>query len=481
MYFQTLNIVPAAPEIFVLLMACIILLVGAFFKKSSSFSYFASQFTLIGAAVITWVIYYKLNVAGIVITFHQMFILDRLSTVLKLFIYLVVFVTFLYSRQYNDERRIPSNEFYVLGLLSTFGMMILVSSHNFLVLFLGLELVTLPIYAMVALQRSKERCIEAAMKYFIIGALASGLLLYGMSLLFGATKSLDISQISLNITQTPIQQNLVMLFALVFILAGIAFKFGAAPFHMWVPDVYDGSPSSVTLFLSTAPKLAAFGMTIRLLVQAMPSLNFQWSEILIAVAILSMAIGNFAAIVQTNIKRMLAYSSIAHMGYMILGLACATDRGFAAAMFYIISYSIMTLGGFGMIILMAKAGFEANMIEDFAGLNDRNPWLAFIMMLIMFSMAGVPPIVGFIAKVGIIEALIQANFVWLAVIAVLFAIIGAYYYIRVVKVMYFDKASNMEAVKYSGDMRLVMSLNGIAVFLLGVFPGALFALCHMTF
>lgn len=479
---QAINLVPAIPEIFVLFMACVTLMLGLFLPRLKQISYYLAQVTLIITAFLTGYVYVMLGLGTTIIAFHSVFILDRLSVVLKFFIYLAVFMSFVYSRQYNDERRIPNNEFYVLGLLSTLGMMVLVSSYNFLTVFLGLELLSLPIYAMVALQRGKERCIEAAMKYFIIGTLASGMLLYGLSLLFGVTKSLDILQVAKMIATIPLGQNLVLSFALVFILAGIAFKLGAAPFHMWIPDVYDGSPTSVTLFLSTAPKLAAFGMTIRLLVEAMPNLMIEWTHMLIVVAILSMAIGNFVAIVQSNIKRMLAYSSIAHMGYMAVGLACGTSRGYAAALFYIISYTIMTLGAFGMIALMARGGFEANMIEDFAGLNNRNPWLAFIMMLIMFSLAGVPPIVGFIAKVGVIEALIQAHLVWLAVLAVLFAIVGAYYYIRVVKVMYFEeKEIKAPVIRYAPDLRIAISLNGLAVLLLGIFPGVLFALCHLAF
>ncbi len=475
------NLVPAIPEIFILVMACVTLMLGLFLPKKRYLSYYLVQLTLVIAAVLSGYTYVQLDASATVLTFHNTFVLDKLAFFLKLFILLASFMAFLYSRHYNDERRIPHNEYYVLGLLSTLGMMILVSSHNFLTLFLGVELLSLPIYAMVALQRGKMRCIEAAMKYFVIGSLATGMLLYGMSFVFGVTRSLDIGIVSNVIASIPLQQNLALVFGLVFILAGLAFKLGAAPFHMWVPDVYDGAPSSVTLFLSSAPKIAAFGLTVRLLVEAMPSLHIQWSEILIVVAILSMAIGNIVAIAQTNIKRMLAYSSIAHMGYMLLGLACVTTRGYAAAMFYIITYSIMTLAGFGMVVLMSRSDFEANDIQDYAGLNSRNPWLAFIMMIVMFSLAGVPPIVGFIAKVGIIEALINAQLVWLAVIALLFTIIGAYYYIRVVKVMYFEEAEHVEKITYPFDIKAAISVNGIAVLLLGIFPGALFALCHLAF
>jgi len=477
------NFVPAIPEMFVLVMACATLMTGLFATKWKNISYYMVQITLVIAAWLTWHVFASADLAKAVYTFHDSFVLDKLAVVLKIFIYLTAFITFLYSRQYNDDRRIPSNEFYVLGLLSVLGMMILVSSYDLLTLFLGLELLALPIYAMVALQRGKSRCIEAAMKYFVMGALATGMLLYGMSMIFGATHSLDIAQIAKILSTTPATQNLIFIFGLVFLMAGIAFKLGAAPFHMWVPDVYDGAPTSVTLFISTAPKIAAFGLIIRLLVEALPGLHVQWQAVWIVIAILSMAIGNIVAIVQSNIKRLLAYSSIAHMGYMILGLACGTKHGNAAALFYMISYSIMTLGAFGMITLMSKAGFEANDISDFAGLNNRNPWLAFLMLVILFSMAGIPPLVGFIAKVGVLESLIQVHLVWLAVVAILFAIIGAYYYIRVVKVMYFGDVpvENNEPVRFSADATIAMTINGLAVLVLGVFPGALFSLSHLAF
>ncbi|MCB1827238.1 MAG: NADH-quinone oxidoreductase subunit NuoN [Coxiellaceae bacterium] len=477
------NFIPLIPEIFVLVMTCVTLLMGLFLgKRFKNISYYLVQFTLIIAAWLTWHVFMKYDFDATVLSFYNMFVLDKLAVVLKSFIYLSAFLTFLYSRQYNNDRNIPSNEFYVLGLLSVMGMMILVSGHNLLTIYLGLELLSLPIYAMVALQRSKPRCIEAAMKYFIVGAIASGMLLYGMSMIFGASQSLDITQIDQFIAGTPVNENIVFIFGLVFLMAGIAFKLGAAPFHMWVPDVYDGAPNSVTLFIASAPKIAAFGLVIRLLTQGMPELHIQWQHVWIVISILSMAIGNLVAIVQTNIKRLLAYSSIAHMGYMILGLVCATPRGNAAALFYIISYTVMTLASFGMILLMSRQGFEANELNDFKGLNSRNPWLAFLMLIVMFSMAGIPPLVGFIAKVGVLEALIKVHLVWLAVVAILFAIIGAYYYIRVVKLMYFeDAAEDAKPVRYPLDMNIAISLNGIAVLLLGIFPGALFALSHLTF
>lgn len=481
MEFTIKTFYPIAPEIFVLIMSCVTLMAGIFIREVKHLPYYLVQLTLIITLLLTWYCYYILDAKADVFLFGNQFVFDRLAFVLKLFIYIITFVVFIYSRDYNDDRSIPTCEYYVLGLISTLGMMILVSAHNFIPLFLGLELMSLPIYAMVALSRSKERCVEAAMKYFITGSIASGMLLYGMSLLFGASKSLDIAVISQFIVNHMGPPDLMLLFGLVFILAGFAFKLGASPFHMWVPDVYDGAPTSSTLFLSTAPKLAAFGLMIRLLVGAMPSLSMHWSQILIVVAVSSIVFGNIIAIVQSNIKRLLGYSSIAHMGYTLLGVLTTTPEGYSAALFYIITYAIMTLAAFGIIALMARSGFEANDVSDLAGLNDRNPWLAFLMMLVMFSLAGIPPLVGFIAKVGIIEALIQVHLVWLAVLAIIFAIIGSYYYIHVVKVMYFESAEHGDPVQCSSDVKVAISLNSLLVLILGVFPGPLYALCHWVF
>lgn len=476
-----LNVLPALPEIFVLAMACVILLVGLWIKRIPSISYYLAQLTLIAALILTWIAFSYYDHGLNVLTFNNTFILDRLAFVLKMAVIVAVLVCFIYSRHYNQDHFIPANEFYVLGLLSTLGMMTLVSAYNFLTLFLGMELLSLPIYAMIALQRGKERSIEAGIKYFVVGALGLGMMLYGMTLIFAVTKNLEVVQIAQLVQNLFYGNQLIILTGLIFIIAGIAFKFGAAPFHMWVPDVYDGSPTSATLFLSTAPKLAAFALAIRLLDAALPSLSVSWGEVLIVIAILSMAIGNFIAIAQSNIKRLLAYSSIAHMGYMILGL-CAGRWGYAAALFYVITYALMTLGSFGLIALLGRMGFEANEIEDFAGLNNRNPWLAFMMMLLMFSLAGVPPLVGFIAKLGIIEALIDAHLVWLAVLAVLFSIVGAYYYIRVVKVMYFERAQGeAPPFVYPLDTKIAITVNGLAVLALGIFPDGLFTLCHFVF
>ncbi|HYF97474.1 MAG TPA: NADH-quinone oxidoreductase subunit NuoN [Coxiellaceae bacterium] len=462
------------PEIVLLVGACIALLTDAFAPKKTNAAYYLCQLSLVIAAIIS---FYGMPTETIT-QFHGAFVLDKFAVSLKLFSYVAVFLTFIYSRRYVCTQKIPQGEYYVLGLLSTLGILVLISAGNFISLYLGLELMSLPIYAMVALERERARCLEAAMKYFVMGSLASGLLLYGLSLLFGVSHSVDLSVVAEAISQHTTQELPLLILGMVFIVAGIAFKFGAAPFHFWVPDVYDGAPSSVTLFISAAPKLAAFGLSIRLLVDAMPALHIQWQEVLVVIAIASMAIGNIVAIAQTNIKRMLAYSSIAHMGYMILGLATGTSDGYGAAMFYIVSYTLMSLGAFGMIVLMSKEGYEPEAISDFAGLNTRNPWLAFMWLLILFSMAGIPPLVGFIAKVGLLEALINVHMTWLAVLAILFAIIGAYYYLRVVKVIYFEEPKEVTPVFYTRTEQVAISLNGLAVLVLGILPGWLFVLSH---
>ncbi len=463
------------PEIIILVMACIILLVGAAPKSESPFSYYGAQISLIVAGILSYVCAPHQTLYE----FNGNFILDPFAVWMKLFVYMAVFLSFMYSRRYVDQQRIPRTEFYVLGLLSTLGMMVLISSANLITLYLGLELLSLPLYAMVAMERTNPRSIEAAIKYFVLGSFASALLLYGFSLFFGFTQTLDMHQISVSLSSLH-DQPMVLILALVLILAGLAFKWGAAPFQLWVPDVYEGAPSAVTLFISAAPKLAAFALAVRLLLDTMPSLLNHWQPILIVISLLSMAVGNVVAIVQKNIKRMLGYSSIAHMGYMCLGLAAGTINGFSASMFYIISYTLMSLGAFGVIVLMSKEGYELESIEDFSGLNTRNPWLAFTLLLIMFSMAGIPPLFGFIAKVGLLESLIQVHMTWLAVTAILFAIIGAYYYLRIVKVMYFEEPLSKTPFVYTRSEQIAISINAIAVLLLGVFPGALFVLCHLV-
>jgi len=468
----------ALPEIFILVMGCAILLVGLFAPRREAIVFYLSLATLAIAAFLSWKTWGFL-VSGPQLAFQNSFILDKLAVILKEFIYVSAFFTLIYSRRYNEARNIAFLEFYVLGLFAVLGSMVLVSAYNLLTLYLGLELVALPSYALVALRRDSKICIEAAMKYFVIGAVASGMLLYGFSLMFGATHSLEIATIaSANLSGST---QVLFLIGLVFSVVAVAFKLGAAPFHMWVPDVYQGAPTSVTLFIGGVAKISAFALAVRLIAEALPGLVVQWQVLLIIISILSMAVGNIAAIIQTNLKRMLAYSSIAHMGYMLLGFLCATPQAYSAALFYTMSYVLMTLAAFGMILLLSQQGFEAENIKDFAGLNERHPWFALMMLVVMFSLAGIPPLVGFIAKLGVLEALIQAHLVWLAVIAILFAVIGSYYYLRVVKAMYFDHGVATESTDCSMMVKIMMSVNTLLVLLVGVFPAWLFDVSHAAF
>ncbi len=473
MNFEIPDFAPAAPEIFVLAMACAVLIVDLFLtEKNRVITYLLSQTTLLGAAVLT----VSLHSAAPQVTFSGTFISDSLADVLKVFIYLITAVVFLYSREYLIARKLFKGEFFVLGLFAVLGMMVLVSGYNMLTLYLGLELLSLSMYAMVAMHRDSMPSSEAAMKYFILGAIASGMLLYGMSLIYGATGSLDIAEIAAYI-QNSSSDDMVLLLGLVFIIVALAFKLGAVPFHMWIPDVYHGAPTAITLFISTAPKIAAFAMVMRLLTDGLGGLLTQWQDILVILAALSIAVGNVVAIAQGNIKRMLAYSTISHVGFLFLGVLAGTDEGYSAAMFYVLVYALMSLGAFGMVILLSRAGFEADNIADFKGLNERSPWFAFMMLILMFSMAGVPPTVGFYAKLAVLSAVVDVGLVWLAVFGVLFAVVGAFYYLRIVKFMYFEKPEDKAPLASDFDMRAVISANALVVLALGIFPGSLIALC----
>jgi NADH-quinone oxidoreductase subunit N len=359
------------------------------------------------------------------------------------------------------------------------------SAYSFLTIFLGLELLTLPLYAMVAMQKDSAEATEAAMKYFVMGSVASGILLYGISMVYGATGYIQILQVASSLTTATASQHMIVVLGLVFILTGLLFKFGAVPFHMWVPDVYQGAPTSMTLFIAAAPKIAAFGITMRILVEALPSLQVQWEHVLTVIAVLSMFSGNLLAIAQTNIKRMLAYSSIAHIGYMLLGIIAGPNsaEGYSAAMFYISTYVIVAAGGFAIIAILSKNGIEFDQLDDYRGLNARNPWIAFMMLLLMFSMAGVPPTVGFFAKLGLLEALMEAHLVWLASFALLFAIIGAYYYLRVVMLMYFEEPAQKyvgSRIIVSPNMTAVITVNGIAALGLGLLPSTFIDMCRVS-
>jgi NADH-quinone oxidoreductase subunit N len=471
------NIAAALPEIFVFAMACLILVVDLFISDARRMlTYLLVQATLVGAIVLT------AQGAGLapVRAFNDMFVLDAPAVVLKLAIYAVMFFVFAYSREYLRDRGMFRGEYFVLGLFGLVGMMVMVSAGNFVTLYLGLELLSLSLYAMVAFQRDSGQATEAAMKYFVLGAIASGMLLYGMSMLYGMTGSLDIATVRKAIATLP-ADNIVLIFGLVFVIVGLAFKLGAVPFHMWVPDVYHGAPTSVTVYLGTAPKLAAFAIILRLLIGGLDGLATSWQDILTILAILSMGLGNVVAIAQSNIKRMLAYSSISHMGFFLLGILSASANGYASSFFYVLVYAVMSLGSFGMVILLSRAGFEAERLEDFRGLNQRSPWYAFLMMLLMISMAGVPPTAGFAAKLLVIQSVVQTGKIWLAIVAVLFAVIGAYYYLRVVKLMYFDDAEEgSAAVKAPRDMGVLIAVNVLALVLVMPWVGAIIDLCRQA-
>ena len=473
----------ASAEIFILAMACLVLIVDLFVReKKRTVTFVLTQIALVGAAVIT----FRMSSGQVLYTFNNMFVGDLLSDLLKLLVYLTVIVVLFYSRSYVIARpQMARGEFYVLTLFATLGMMVMISSNHFLSVYIGIELLSLSLYAMVALNRDSSTATEAAMKYFVLGALASGLLLYGMSMIYGATGSLEIPAVAESLFSGEANKT-ILVFGVVFLVSGIAFKLGVVPFHMWIPDVYHGAPTAVAIFIGSAPKLAAFAIVIRMLVSGLIVVSKDWQTMLLILSVLSMAIGNFGAIAQTNLKRMLAYSAISHMGFMLLGLATGVVEGdaryalnaYSSSMFYIITYVLTSAGTFGMIMLLAKSGFESDEISDFAGLNKRNSWFAAMMMMMMFSMAGVPFFVGFFAKFSVLQAVVAAGHLWLAIAAVFFSLVGAYYYLRVIKVMYFDQPPvNATRIEASMDVKVLMSVNGLAVALIGVFPQTLMSLC----
>ena len=476
------DFLPAAPELIVCGMALLILMVDVFISRSQRWIVaLLSIVTLLGAALMSLV-----TADGqTVLAFSNMFVDDLLADFLKVMTFIAVIMMLIYSRGYLSERGLDKGEFYVLVLFATLGMMVMISAANFVTLYLGLELLSLSMYALVAIDRDSARATEAAMKYFILGAMASGLLLYGMSMLYGATGTLEIGGVAQAIHQGGAPKSL-LVFGLVFTVAGIAFKLGVVPFHMWIPDVYHGAPTAVTMFLGSAPKLAAFAMTMRLLVYGLFGLAVEWQQMLLIMAVLSIGLGNLAAIAQTNMKRMLAYSAISHMGFMILGLTAGVVGGqvdpftavnaYSSALYYTVAYVLMTLGTFAMILLLSRPGHEAEMIEDFKGLNKRSPWAAAIMLILMFSMAGVPFFIGFFAKFSVLLATVKAGYTAVAVVAVMFSLVGAFYYLRVVKFMYFDAPTDNAPLRSDIDMRVLLTLNGFAVAVLGMFPESLLAL-----
>ena len=472
----SLNLALATPEIFLLVMTCVVMLVDLYspVEKREGRLFFLSILTLALVALNVYSIATPL--AAPRLAFNGMFIVDGMAMLLKLAIVIAVAVVIIYSRAYLSARKLFSGEFILLVLFATLGMMIMVSANHFISLYLGLELLALSSYAMVALNRDSAVSSEAAMKYFILGALASGLLLYGMSMIYGATGSLDVSKIASIISGSRAIDPLI-LFGLVFVVGGLAFKLGVAPFHMWVPDVYQGAPTAMTLFIGSAPKLAAFGFIMRILADALAGAVGDWQGMLVILSMLSMALGNIVAISQTNLKRMLAYSTISHMGFLLLGILAGTKNGYASSMFYIITYVLMTAGSFGMIMLLSRAGFEADNIEDFKGLNQRSPLYALMMLFIIFSMAGIPPFLGFWAKLAVLEGALNAGYTWLVVFAVLMSVIGAFYYLRIIRVMYFDAPTDTMPIAARADMRGVLAINAFALLLLGIFPSSLMTAC----
>ncbi|MEY2876528.1 MAG: hypothetical protein RLZZ373_3899 [Pseudomonadota bacterium] len=480
-----MNWLAVYPEIFLLVMACVVALADLFVTDPKRTpTHVLSLLTLVCLGAMHWV---SFNEGQTYYAMNRMVVTDPMGHLLALFATIAVAVTLVYARPYAESREMLKGELYTLSLFSLLGISIMVSGNNLLTLYLGLEVMSLSLYSLVALRRDHAQSTEAAMKYFVLGALASGFLLYGMSMMYGATGSLDLGKIFDAIGKGEVNRQ-VLVFGLVFIVSGLAFKLGAVPFHMWLPDVYQGAPTAATLLIAGAPKIAAFGMTIRLLVDGMLGLAVDWQQMFVVLAVCSLLVGNLAAIAQTNLKRMLAYSTIAQMGFLLLGLLAGVVNGntlsaanaYSSAMFYIITYVVTTLGTFGLIMLMARAGFEAEEISDLAGLHRRSPMLAAVMGIFMFSLAGVPPMVGFYAKLAVLQSLISTNdgmHLQLAIFAVAMSLIGAFYYLRIVKVMYFDEPTDTSPIVTPTGARTVLSLNGAAVLILGILPGGLMAMC----
>jgi NADH-quinone oxidoreductase subunit N len=486
-----LNPLLALPEMLLLAGASVLLIADLFVKSEDRRgSFILAQVVLLACALAT-VYLLRGTTDQPAYAFNRLFVADLMSHVLKLAAYAAVSAALVYSRKYLLDRGLLRGEYLALLLFALLGMMVMMSANSFLTVYLGLELLSLCLYAMVALNRDSAASTEAAMKYFVLGALASGMLLYGMSMIYGATGSLDLGKVFEQIAKLSkdSSQHGFLIFGLVFVVSGIAFKLGVVPFHMWIPDVYHGAPTAVTLVIGTAPKLAAFAMTMRLLVNGLLELAVDWQQMLAILAVLSMAVGNITAIAQTNLKRMLAYSTIAHMGFMLLGLLSGVVGGnllnaadaYAAAMFYTLVYVLMSLGSFGLLVFLSGKGFECENLDDLKGLNKRNPWYAFIVLLLMFSLAGVPPTVGFYAKLVVLSAAVNAGQIWLAVVAVVLSLVGAYYYLRIVKLMYFDEPKiDAPFAGQDAGPRLLLSANGLALLALGLLPQPLLSLCFIA-
>ena len=475
---NTMDYIAAAPEITLLGLICGVMIADLFVEDDSRIvTFWLSIASLVAVAAVLYV------TAGSdrQLAFYGAYVADPLSNVLKMSALLFVGLSFFYARDYLRANDLHKGEFYLLGLFGLLGMMIMMSANSLLTMYLGLETLALSLYALVAIDRKSATSAESAMKYFVLGAIASGVLLYGISWVYGVTGSLQFHDIAMALSADSDLNSLPLWFGLAFLVVGIAFKFGAVPFHMWLPDVYHGAPTPVTLYLTAAPKVASYALAIRLLAEGLGDMRDGWQDMLIVLSVLSMVVGNLVAIAQTNLKRMLAYSTISHVGFILLGILAGTTEGYQAALFYTITYVIMAVGSFGMILLLSREGFEADRLDDFKGLNRRSPWFAAVMLMLMFSTAGVPPFVGFWAKVGVIGAVLDLGYTWLAAIAVLFSVVGAFYYLRVVKLMYFDEPEGEEPLVAGTAMRATVSLNGLAVLALGIFPAALLNLCIRVF
>ena len=468
------GLVYACPEIFLGLAACAILMLDLLLNDAQRrWTGVLAVISLGLSAVLVAVQPASVKIVAL----GGLFELDRMAQVLKIVTLLTVAAVFVYSTDYLHRRAIFKGEYFVLGLFATLGAMVLISAGSLITLYLGLELMSLCLYAMVAFDRESGIAAESAIKYFVLGSMASGTLLYGMSIVYGVTGNLELAAIA-DAVHNGLGGNIGLVFGIAFLIVGVGFKFGAVPFHMWIPDVYEGSPTCVTVFIGTASKLAAFALAMRLLPEALAGSQVDWSQMLVVLAVLSMAIGNIVAIAQTNIKRMLAYSTISHVGYVLLGILSGTAQGYQASMFYMISYVLVAAGAFGMVLLLARQGFESDKLDDFRGLNARSPWFAGMMAILMFSLAGLPPFIGFWAKLGVIQAVLGVDYTWLAVVAVLFSVVGAFFYLRIVKLMYFDDPTETTSIGGSVLMRAVLSVNALLVFGLGVIPGQLLQLCQ---
>ena len=467
--FDTSTLWAALPEIFLLSAIVVVLLLDLFLTKPfKQVTYYLTQLSLLITAILAF------NLIGEpkTIIFSGSFVLDNMASIFKVFMAGSTMVALVYTRHYLTEHKLFRGEYFVLVMLSMLGMMVMVSGYSLLTLYLGLEILSLSLYTLIAIARERAGAIEAALKYFVLGAIASGLLLYGMSMIYGISGSINITDIATFAANSTLasREMLILNFGLVFLVIGIAFKLGAVPFHMWVPDVYQGAPTSVTMFLSTVPKIAAVAMLVRILVDGMGAMHAYWSDLFMVLALLSIALGSVVALMQTNIKRMLAYSTISHIGFILLGFVTGVVEGYGAAVFYVLVYILMSMAAFGMIILLNKQGFEADKISDFKGLSKHSPWFALMMLAIMLSMAGVPPFIGFYAKLFILQQVISAGFITIAVIAVVFAVISSYYYLQVVKSMYFEDSDNEITITAPMDMKLILSINAVLILVVGLFP-----------